>query len=247
MKPLAQRVNELRLAVMMLTRLPVGRLQDPAPGLPDAQWAFPLVGLVVGLIAGVTHGVSLHLGASAGMAAVLSLGALVLTTGALHQDGLADFADGMWGGHDKARRLEIMRDSQIGSYGVLALILCCALWIAALAQLAGSIGIVGFLAVGVLSRLAMTACLATMPAARNDGLGATAKGKPVWALHFLFGLGALLALGSNGIPVLATVGIVSLIVAQIARRRIGGQTGDVLGAVQFISETAAWTMLAILA
>ncbi|MCV2892059.1 adenosylcobinamide-GDP ribazoletransferase [Lentibacter sp. XHP0401] len=246
MSPLAQRANELRLAVMMLTRLPVGRLQDPAPSLPDAQWAFPLVGLIVGAIAGATHGISLHIGAGSGMAAVLSLGAIVLTTGALHQDGLADFADGMWGGHDKARRLEIMRDSQIGSYGVLALILCCALWIAALAQLAGSIGVVGFLAVGVLSRLAMTGCLATMPAARDDGLGAAAKGKPVWALYLLFGLGTLFALGSNGLPVVATVGIVTLIVGQIARRRIGGQTGDVLGAVQFISETAAWTILALL-
>jgi len=247
MTPLAKWANELRLAIMMLTRLPVGRLQDPAPSLPDAQWAFPVVGLIVGFIAGVTHAVSLHLGASAAMAAVLSLGAVVLTTGALHQDGLADFADGMWGGHDKQRRLEIMRDSHIGSYGVLALILCCALWITAMTQLVSSISIVDFLAIGVLSRLAMTTCLATMSPARDDGLGAAAKGKPVWILSILLGLGSLLALGSNGIPVAATVGIVTLIVAQIARRCIGGQTGDVLGAVQFISETAAWTALAMLA
>jgi adenosylcobinamide-GDP ribazoletransferase len=248
MTDFAGRLAEVRLAVMMLTRLPVGRLQDPAPSLAEARWAYPLVGLIVGLIAWGVHSLSLWLGASPTLAAVAALGAVILPTGAMHQDGLADFADGIWGGQDKARRLEIMRDSAIGSYGVLALILCCAVWIAALTQLGGQAGMLSFLAVGVLSRIAMTVCSATMPLARTDGLGVLSSGGDTsWMLWAGLAFVVILMLGWHGVIVLAVVTLVATIVAAIARRRIGGQTGDVLGAVQFLSETSAWTTLAMLA
>lgn len=246
MRFLAQRTSELRLAIMLLTRLPVGRLPEPAPSLSDANWAFPLVGLIVGLIAGLTHSVLMSIDANATLAAILVLGAMVLSTGALHQDGLADFADGIWGGQTKARRLDIMRDSQIGSYGVMALILCCALWVACVSQLANSINLASFLAIGLLSRIAMTFCLTRLPSAREDGLGAAVgkrKTLPVLAI-FLIPVAFLLP-GAGGLAVVIVVGLVTVIVAQIALRRIGGQTGDVLGAVQFLTETAAWTTLAI--
>lgn len=248
MKPATARIAELQLAVMLLTRLPAGQLKDPAPKLSDAQWAYPLVGLIVGLIAGICHGAATGLGAGPALAAILSLSAMILSTGALHQDGLADFADGMWGGHDRARRLEIMRDSRIGSYGVLALGLCCAIWSASVAQLAGSADLAAFLAIGVLSRIAMTVCLATMPPARNDGLGAQA-GRDTRAnltVSAFLALGAVIALGLDGLIVMLVVAAVTFVIARTAQQRVGGQTGDVLGAVQFLAETSAWATLAIL-
>ncbi|SFS81599.1 cobalamin-5'-phosphate synthase [Sulfitobacter marinus] len=248
MTDFAGRLAEIRLAVMMLTRLPVGDLQDPAPSLAEARWAYPLVGLIVGLIAWAIHGLSLWFGASPTLAAVLTLGSMILTTGAMHQDGLADFADGIWGGHDKARRLEIMRDSAIGSYGVLALILCCAVWVSALTQLGGQAGLFSFLAIGMLSRIAMTVCSVTLPLARTDGLGVLSSGTDTkWMLWAGLAFVAVLLLGWQGVIVLIMIALVATLVATIARRRIGGQTGDVLGAVQFICETSAWATLAMLA
>ncbi len=248
MTPFAGRLAEVRLAVMMLTRLPVGHLQDPAPTLAAARWAYPLVGLIVGLIAWGVHSASMCIGASPALAAVLTLGSVILTTGAMHQDGLADFADGIWGGHDRTRRLEIMRDSAIGSYGVLALILCCAVWISALSQLAGQAGILSFLAIGVLSRIAMTVCSATLPVARTDGLGVQSSGGDAnWMFWAGVAFIAVFLLGWHGLVVLAVVALVATLVAGIARRRVGGQTGDVLGAVQFLCETGAWATLAIMA
>ncbi len=88
-----------------------------------AAWAYPLVGVVVGGLGAVTGALALWLGLPAPLAAGLVLLAMIAVTGALHEDGLADTADGFWGGWDRARRLEIMKDSQIGSYGVIALIL----------------------------------------------------------------------------------------------------------------------------
>ena len=119
---LRRRLDEARLALMLLTRLPVGRLKDPVPSLAEARWAYPLVGLVIGAIAWVAHHGALMLGLGPLPAALVALGAMVLVTGALHHDGLADFADGLGGGRDPDHRLEIMRDSRIGSYGALALI-----------------------------------------------------------------------------------------------------------------------------
>ncbi len=128
-------LREFRVALMLLSRLPAGRIEGAAPNLADARWAFPLVGLALGLIGWAVHAGALASGAPAPVAAVRALAALALATGALHFDGLADFADGIGGGRDRAHALEIMRDSRVGSYGVLALILIVALWLAALGEL----------------------------------------------------------------------------------------------------------------
>lgn len=231
-------VSDTALALVWLTRLPLGGLIGARPRpLAQAAWSFALAGLVVGLAgaAGFFAG-ALVSPAVAGIAAVA---AMVWITGGLHEDGLADFADGM-GGATTARRLEIMRDSRIGSYGALALGLVTALRVAALAGTTGAFALLGAAA---LSRGGMVAGMAALPPARADGLG-RAAGRPgagqvalALALGWLpFAFGGSLALAL--VPPLACLGAQALVAAK-ARRALGGQTGDVLGAMQQAGEVAA--------
>ncbi|MBF0335337.1 MAG: adenosylcobinamide-GDP ribazoletransferase, partial [Alphaproteobacteria bacterium] len=127
-------LGDFHHAAVFLTRLPLPHLRDPARPLAACMWAFPLVGAVLGLTAGACF---------AGLASLLpplpaalvALALLVLATGGLHEDGLADLADGFGGGRDRDHRLEIMRDSRTGSYGALAVGFSLALRAAALAAL----------------------------------------------------------------------------------------------------------------
>jgi adenosylcobinamide-GDP ribazoletransferase len=256
MSRVAGRIAELRVALMLMTRLPVRRVRDPVPELHDARWAFPLAGLPLGLAAWAVHAGLLGLGASTALAAGAALLTLVLLTGGLHFDGLADCADGAGAGPDRARRLEIMRDSRIGSYGVLALILTLGLWWAALAQTGHDAGLLAFLGLAVASRVALLAVLCALPPAREDGLGAAAaRNGDAGATH---GWGALLpsaALALVALALLGWAGVVAALgvaaaattLALWARHRLGGQTGDVLGAVQVLGETAGWVALALTA
>jgi len=116
------RTGDIPAAIGLLSRLPVPVDTDLATRRgARAAWAYPLAGLVVGALAGLVAQVALWLGLPPSIAALLALAAMIAITGALHEDGLADSADGLWGGWDRARRLEIMKDSRIGTYGVLAL------------------------------------------------------------------------------------------------------------------------------
>ncbi|MEM0991368.1 MAG: adenosylcobinamide-GDP ribazoletransferase, partial [Pseudomonadota bacterium] len=230
----------------LLTRLPVGRVQDPAPSLSDARWAFPLAGVPVGLIAWGAFAGAEALGLGSGGAAWLALLAAALVTGGLHHDGLADFADGVWGGQTPARRLEIMRDSRIGSYGVIALILVMALMAEAIALSAADVA--SFVALAVLSRVTMVGVLSALPPARADGLGDAAAGAAQWhvALAALFAACAAALLGWAGMAVVAGMLIAACAVAVLAKRALGGQTGDVLGATQMVSEAVGWCILVAL-
>lgn len=228
---------------MLLTRLPAGRLPEPAPPLAASRWAWPLVGLPVGLIGWATLAGLGALGLPPLAAAAAALAAMALATGGLHHDGLADLADGL-GGSDRERRLAIMRDSRIGSFGALALIFAVLLGVAGLAAAAPLPA--GLLLVAVASRLAMLVVADLLPPARPEGLGhaAVGSGRRAW----LPGLAAaaLLAVscGPAGPAVLLAVALAALAVARTARAALGGQTGDVLGAVQLAAETAGLLALA---
>ncbi len=239
------RLAEAQLALMLLTRLPAGRLGGPIPGLGASAWAFPLAGLAVG--AGAAGG--FWVAASVlplGLAALVALAAQIALTGALHEDGLADCADGFWGGHTSDRRLEIMRDSRIGSYGVLALILSVLLrWqaLVILAEQSFAAALIALVTIAMLSRIAPVLLLAFMPPARSDGLGhaAQAVAWPVLVASVLIALGpGLLAAGSVFHLALIVGGqlLVVMTLARLAQRWIGGQTGDVLGAGQQLAEIA---------
>ena len=248
-KGIRARLAEAHLAVLLLTRLPMPRLADPAPTLAQSVWAYPLAGLVVGAISALALFVTLALGLPPSLAAGLAVTVQVVVTGALHEDGLADVADGFWGGRDVARRLEIMRDSRIGSYGVAALVLSLGLrWqgVAALAATSPALAGAGLIGLAMLSRAACGLLMAALPPARPDGMGRYAAGaawKRVIAGGAL-GLGAALGLGLPLVPILIVQLALVVGLAQIARAKIGGQTGDVLGTAQQLAEIGGWLVLA---
>ena len=248
MTDIAVRIKELRVALMFLTRLPAGTLDAPVPTLSECKWAYPLVGVPIGFIAWFAHVVLLGVGAPESIAAVMVLGTLAMLTGALHFDGLADFADGIGGGRDTQHCLEIMRDSRIGSYGVLALVVACALWISAVTDLGTQANLWVFVSISVTSRFAMVSLLQTLPAARSEGLGSAAGAGQSSAFVFgaILSLILMLAMGFAGIIALIVMATVTFFVGWRALKRIGGQTGDVLGAAQLLTEVAGLTTMAIL-
>lgn len=241
-----RRLRECQIALMFLTRLPAGHVAGDVPTLTEARWAFPLVGVPLGLLGWAVFAGTLTFDATAMLAGLLALTVLALATGGLHHDGLADFADGMGGGRDRDHCLEIMRDSRIGSYGVLALILTIGIWTTALAQIgAASVGM--FCAIAMLSRAAMLGVLIWTPSARGDGLGDMASGKADLSVAAIFAsaAGTLILTGTTGVVLIIVAVVIALIIRRIAMRRIGGQTGDVLGATQLLTETACWVAIAL--
>jgi adenosylcobinamide-GDP ribazoletransferase len=235
-----RRVEEARLALMLLTRLPAGRLADPAPTLAAARWAYPLVGLVVGALTAATQSGALALGFGPLVSALMAVSVSAVVTGSLHLDGLADFADGIGGGRDRAHCLEIMRDSRIGSYGVIALVLALGLAAAGLAEVPEGAAPAVLLLAATASRLAMLVVLDRLPPARPDGLGRGASGStPLAWVPGAFAVAVLsLCIGAYALPALAAATVAAAVAARLALRRIGGQTGDVLGATQVVAEVA---------
>ena len=238
---------DLRAALGLLTRLPLPYGAAPPRGAA-AAWAYPVAGVIIGAMAGMVAALSLFFGLMPAVAAALTLAAQAMLTGAMHEDGLADSADGLWGGWDKARRLEIMKDSHIGSYGVLALILVTlARWSALSALLATGNHFAAIIAVAALSRAPMAVLMAWLPNARASGLSALV-GRPtaqVAGLAVLIAVVVCLALaGWHAFGMVLFVAIVTFGLGLIARAKIGGQTGDILGAAQQLAEAAALCALA---
>lgn len=237
-------VRDIAVATRFLTRLPLGGGGREADGsLAAAARTFPVVGAGIGLAAAVVlHGAS-GIGLYPLAAALAALAASALLTGALHEDGLADVADGFGAGTTPARTLEIMSDSRIGSFGVLALVFAVGLKAGALAGMSGpGLAAAALIAAGAASRAALPAVMYRLDVAKADGL-AHAAGRPSRdGASIAAGLGALATLfllgWSTGLVALAAAAVAGSAVALLARRRIGGYTGDVLGAVQQAAETA---------
>lgn len=237
---------DLAAAVTLLTRLPADRIGAPAPQAARAAWAWPLVGLIVGGLAGLAGLATWGLGAMPAVAAAVVVAVQMILTGALHEDGLADTADGLWGGRDRDRRLEIMRDSRIGTYGVAALTLSILLrWsLIATALIQGNlIGVV--LTAAIVSRAPMAVLMRWLPAARADGLsrGTGIPGPAAAQIGVALALLVLLPWGGHGFAA-AILAVVALwVTGRVSRARLGGQTGDVLGAAQQLVEIAVLVAL----
>ncbi len=231
---------ELVAATTLLTRLPVGGLaaRHPPPG--RCVWAYPLVGLLVGGIGASVLTLGMRAGMPQPLAAVWALAATVLVTGGLHEDGLADTADGFGGGSTAERKLAIMRDSRIGSFGALALGFSLALRLVALALAPRPAA--ALVLAGMVGRGAMLLPLLLLPSARGDGLGAALAGTGRAAP--LVGL-AVTAAASWLVPGAGLAALAAgLAVSALARRQIGGYTGDVFGATEQLAECAALSTLA---
>ncbi len=248
--------RELRLiltAIQFFTRLPVPAWVGHSPQqLEQSARYLPLVGVLVGAIAGAV----LWAGAQVlplSLAVGLSMVASVLTTGAFHEDGLSDFADGMGGGHSKEKALAIMKDSRVGAYGVIALVLVLLLKYQALLALCDkhSLALVAaaLIAAHSVSRLMAASLMLTQRYVRDDD---SARAKPAaqqmsytsFSVALLTALAALVLLYQAGTPISAVLTALStalLMRAWLAwrlQRRLGGYTGDCLGAVQQLSELA---------
>lgn len=227
-------IRLLGVAVQLLTRFPV-RLSDVNDGDLRAAIAFyPLVGILVAAIGIATRATAAPLLGNT-PATVLAVAAMVLSTGAFHEDGLADTADGLWGGWTPERRIEIMRDSRIGTYGATALILSLALRITLLAPLDLMTFARAVTGAHVLARAAGVMLAATLPPVRNQGLGAKVIGPSgLWtavAVAVTSLAASTVAAGEWApLPLLAAVVAVGW-VRRLARMRLGGLTGDTLGAV----------------
>lgn len=235
---------DLRVAFVFLTRLPVRYQGEIGTGrLAAAAWAFPVVGMAVGALAAIAYALADGIGLPAAIAALIAVAAAVWTTGALHEDALADVADGFGGGRDKAAKLAIMRDSRLGSYGALALIFSVGLRVTALLALAapGAVA-VALIAAAAASRALVPALMHLLPPVRTDGMSRHA-GQPTtaqmgWAIGIAV-VAVLVVLGiDRGLPALVAAAAAAAIVGWLARRQIGGQTGDVLGSAQQAAEVA---------
>lgn len=230
--------SDILAAFRFLTRLALAD-NDETPRGAHIIWAFPIVGLVLGAIAGLLAWLLLWLGVPRLGASVTAIGFLVVMTGALHEDGLADCADGFGGGKDKARILEIMRDSRIGTYGALALILVVLARLSGVLALTGWDLVVQLAAVGAMSRALMGAVMFALPSARKDG-AAVSFGRPSATsagLGLAIGLVAAIALtGITGAVLVGLMALPALGMMMLAKSKLEGQTGDVLGATQQLAE-----------
>lgn len=236
---------DLKICFGVLTRLPVYIGVSPEDfSIAGASRLFPVVGAIVGVLAAAVLWVGSWFDLPPAVLALLALLTMTLVTGALHEDGLADTFDGLGGGITREQKLSIMRDSQIGSYGVMALLFSFGLRWAALTEITAS-GIDAVLfalvAVAAASRAALPAVMHFIPVARDDGLSAGA-GKPSLdrALTAVFiGVGLLLLLLGFRVTIVS-LGLAVLVAGSFVyfvATRLGGQTGDVLGATQQIIET----------
>lgn len=245
-------VHELRLfftALQFFTRVPVPRWVGFAPEwLNHCTRYYPLVGVLVGMVAALIYAVAVPWWPPA-LAVLLCTAATVYLTGAFHEDGFADVCDGFGGGMTRERVFEIMKDSRIGAYGTVGILLMLAIKCAALASIAGTMAVVGALVAGhTISRLCSAALIWRMDYAKEEG-----KAKPLG--HRMedgeFGV----AFATGGVVLLATavagslpwrsllLGVVlaaaaACWLARLFKRRVGGYTGDCLGAVQQLSEAA---------
>ena len=245
-------ISDIRIAFGLLTRMPVPVDTNRATARgAAAAWAYPIVGLGVGFFASLIAVVILALELPPSIAAALAMAVLIITTGAMHEDGLADSADGLWGGWDKAKRLAIMKDSHIGTYGVIALILSLLIhWTGLTALMAGGYVWAPIMVMAVLSRANMVLLMHVLPRARATGL-AHAVGQPsrntTFAAIATAAFIGFVFIGSSGFTALLVSLCAALGCALIAHHKIGGQTGDILGATQQVSQVALVITLAALA
>ena len=249
-------VHDIVAALGLLSRLPVAVKADLASERSAlATWAYPVVGLILGGL-GLMFFAILHLlGLPTFVSVILLIGLQIVLTGAMHEDGLADCADGFWGGWTKERRLEIMKDSHIGVYGVTAIGLALLLRVSALGAVTSSpLMAFGLIVGGSVSRSAMVVVMYGLPNARGGGLSQSVGRPPISAMWTAIGIAgaATMAMGLlighilGVLVVFGTAAVTTVACAMIAKRKISGQTGDVLGATQQVTEVAILIALSAL-
>lgn len=243
-------LSDIKMGISFYSRIPINSENNISPILSNISPALPFVSLIIGIVPALLLFLALIAGLPPHFAAALAIGVWVLITGAMAEDGLADSFDALFGGHSKAKRLEIFKDSRLGTYGVIALVLYIALKIFAL----GEIAIISpfasaslWLGASILARSFALYLVLKLPPARNSG--ASASVGRLTNITFFIGVAFAIILGI--IFIAPFVGIVGLILALIlivifvlfwtwlCNKLLGGQTGDLIGALQALLEIVA--------
>ena len=228
-----------RVAVGFLTRIPVG---DPSSGgsrevrVGRAVPWFPIVGALIGATQGGVWWL-LSQGTTPLVAAAVSTTVAALITGAFHHDGLADMADAFGGGWPVEQRMEILKDSRLGTYGTSALVLAFGLEIAALSSFEPTDGALAILAMHIFGRALAVLAMLKAPVA-GDGLGATYMAdipRLPTQVVLIFATVATAAALNDAAWAIAPAAVAAIAIVVLARRKIGGITGDVLGAITVVS------------
>jgi adenosylcobinamide-GDP ribazoletransferase len=241
---------DLKTGIAFCTRLPIGDAAAAGSDVARASWALPIAGAAVGAIGALVYAIAAALRLSPPIAAALALAATTAVTGVLHEDGLADTADGFGGGKDRDSKLAIMRDSRLGTYGACALFFSFLLRWSALAIIAHPAAVtMGLIASHTAARAPLPVFMRLVPRARGDGLSADA-GEPSResaAAACVIGVIALfVALGPlTGVIAIALLIGAGLLTGSLSRHQIGGQTGDVLGALEQVNEVMVMLIAAV--
>ena len=252
--------KDIGRALGFLSRVPVPArfFVDHDGSMRQTSGAFAVAGALIALPPAVLLGLLLHFDVKPELASLLALTLQILLTGGLHEDGLADCADGLGGGRTRERMLEIMKDSRLGAYGGLALILSLGLRTEALAGIAHAgpfVSALSMIAVNAASRAALVWHWTALPPARADGVAA-AVGQPddaalrtalisgglIVALGLIWGFGLAVAIAAALVAAVAMA-----LVTRLVRGKIQGHTGDTLGASEQVCEIALYVALAIAA
>nr|WP_319484616.1 adenosylcobinamide-GDP ribazoletransferase [uncultured Cohaesibacter sp.] len=243
-------------SLAFFTRLPVptflGKASQDLPKMRRTSRAMPIIGLILAFLALIPATLFDALAWTSPLPsfllACMTIVTMSIVTGGLHEDGLADVADGFWGGHTITRKLEIMKDSRLGSYGATALCMSLLMRISIVYYLFENYGVtkggIAYLAAGVVSRVPLMHVWHTLPAARLNGLSASLGRPSTTSYTIAIALGGL-ATALMVVPVFGLAAGVSsfvmiilacLMMTRLADHHIKGQTGDVLGASQQVGE-----------
>jgi len=229
-------------AIRFFTRLPVpGTLGQDSVALERAMRYFPAVGLIVGVLAGLAFAISSFFWPKT-LAVLAAMAAAILVTGALHEDGWSDMVDGFGGGWDREKVLAIMRDSCVGSFGATGLAMLLLVRFFALIEVDMLLVPVALIAGHAVSRLCSTCVFRALDYARPEGKAKPfsnklGKGDMIFAAVTAI-LPVLLLSPRQSIPGLILAAGATFWMARLFQRRIGGYTGDCLGAVQQLAEVA---------
>ena len=240
-------IRSLRAAVSFLTVLPVAN-SDGSPGERLGRAFFPAIGALIGLVAGVAYVVSAGV-ATPLLGAAVAVAVLAVMTGALHLDGLADSIDGLMANGDVARRLEVMRDPRLGSYGVTAIVVVLLLEVAAVASMSPVRALAGLVIAGALSRLATLGIITFVPYVRPSGLGVAAWAERRRGLDLAAGAASAAVVclldWKRALVAIPLVALVAVILAVVARRRVGGATGDICGSAAELGQLVTLLVFAV--
>ena len=237
-------------AWIFLTRIPLPRMELSEDHFARAPAFYPLVGIMIGVIGAAGYWVG-HFIEGPVVGALFALGATLMATGAFHEDGLADLFDGL-GAQTKERMLEVMRDSRLGTFGAVALFVVLGLKVITLASFPPALALAVLPLAHGISRMSAVAVIATSSYSRSEGTAKpVAKGisRGALAIGLLTSIAALTLFGVFLSIELAIVALVGLALGHGAtrllfERKLGGYTGDCLGAVQQVSELGVYLAIA---